>query len=98
MKDFFKTAWIRHVNRNLLLVELFGECFELGRGRNQNDLWLQGNDALDARLHCVANLGNPLRFRWVVAIRGIADQSITGADRVNDLGEIRSKRDNAINA
>ena len=97
-KHFFKAAWISHINGNLLFIELPGECFELRRGRNQNDLRLQRNDALDARLHRVANLGNVLRVRWVVTIRGIANQSIAGADRVNDLGEIRSERDNAIDA
>src|SRR2546425_11515104 len=49
-------------------------------------------------MHRIAHLGNVLRFRWIVAISSIANQTLTGADRVNDLGEIRGERDNAVNA
>src|SRR5260370_38502733 len=49
-------------------------------------------------MHCVANLGNVLRFSRVIAIFGIANQTISDANRVHDLGEVGSKGYNAVGA
>jgi len=38
-----------------LIVQLFGESFQLGGGRNQHYLRFERDDAFDARVNCVAN-------------------------------------------
>ena len=45
----------------------------------------------------IADFGNRLRFRRIVAITRAAHESITCADRKNDLREIRRQRDYPIN-
>src|SRR5581483_1538529 len=55
-KHLIKIARIRHVNRDVLLIELLRKRFQLRRRRNQNDLRLERDDALDAGMHRVADL------------------------------------------
>jgi len=96
-KHIVEALRIRDVNCDLLLIKLLGEGFELRRSRNQNDLRLQSDDALDARVHGVADLRDLLSFGRVIAVFRVAHQLIAGADRVNNLGQIRRERNDAIN-
>ena len=44
----------------------------------------------------IADFRDVLRFGWIIAITRIADQSIAGADRKHDLGEIWRERDHPL--
>ena len=86
MKDLFQTTRVGDVNRDFLFIQLPREVFELRGRRNQNNLGLKSNDPLDARVHRVADFRDVLRFRGVIAVNGIANQTISRSDRVNNLG------------
>ena len=84
-KNFFKTARIGDINRDVLFVELLRERFQLRSRRNQNDLGLQSNDALRAGIHCVTDFCDTFCFGWIVAVVGVADQPIAGPDGVDNF-------------
>jgi len=44
----------------------------------------------------IAYFRDVLRFGWIIAITRVADQSIAGADRKHDLGEIWRERDHPL--
>src|SRR5689334_7073746 len=46
----------------------------------------------------VADLRDVLRFRWVVAVGRVTDETIPRADRKYDLREVRRECDHAIDA
>src|SRR5581483_6524753 len=83
--DLIKIARIRHVNRDVLLIELLRKRFQLRRRRNQNDLRLERDDALDAGMHRVADLGDALRGFGIIAISRVANESFPGPHCVNNL-------------
>ena len=44
----------------------------------------------------IADCRDVLRFGWIIAITCVANQTIAGADRKHDLGEIWRERDHPL--
>ncbi len=61
-----------------------------------HEIGLEGDDRLEARRDHPADLRLSLGLRWKVAEVGHADQQGLGAQRVEDLGDTRHERDDAL--
>ncbi len=92
MKDPFKIVRIGYVDRDSMSFQFSREGLKLRSGGNENNLRSQCNYSFNARLERVTNRLDLLRLGWIVAIRGSADQTIAGADRINYLGQIWRQR------
>jgi hypothetical protein len=95
-EDTVEVAWIGYKNGDVLVLQLLGEDLELGCSRDQDHLRVQGDDSFQAWMKRVAYFRNVVRFGREVAIGRVAYKAITGANRENDLGQVRSERDYAL--
>ena len=88
---------IGDIHGDPLIVQLLGKGFELGRGRDEDNVRREPDDPLDAWFHRIANLWDTLGFGWIVAVFGITHQAISSTHRIHDLSKIWGERDDAIN-
>src|SRR6185295_4924193 len=88
--------WISHEDRDVMVLELFSENFQLRGRRYENDLRLECDYSFEARMESVADFSNCLCFCREVAVTGSANKLAATADRKNDLRQIWCKGDNAI--
>ena len=95
-KHAFEIVWIGDEYRDVLVLKLLCEYFELRRSRDQNHLRLQGNDSFETRMKRVANFSDRLCFGGKVTITRASNESIAGADCKNNLSEIWCERDDSI--
>jgi hypothetical protein len=97
-KHAFEIVRVSNERSNVLIVELLREYFELRSRRDQNYLRAQRDDCFETRLQRIADFRDSLCFGWVVAVTRISDETISSADRKNDLRQARGQRNNAIDA
>ena len=82
-------------DRDVLFVQLCCEGFELRGCRNQNQLRAQRYNALDARAQRVADFCDLFGFGRIIAEGCVTDQPVASADGIDNLRQIRRKRDDA---
>src|SRR5918912_2869 len=85
-------------NCDAALLYLFGEGFELRSCGDEYEVGLERDDALDVRLKRVTDFCYVLRFRRGIAECRVAHQTTPRTDCVNNLRQVRRKRDDALRA
>ena len=96
MKDVVEALRIGNVDGDLLRAELIRKCLELRGSRNENNLRLERDNALNTGCHCVANLRDTLRRLGIITICRVANQTITGAHGINDFSQVWGQRNDPI--